>query len=581
MHARKACLHMLIAFCALGAMAIWAKDGATPRTPAHPKLKLALGTRLELPPVFIKKDSFKVSFAIEAVAPEKFQRHRCLISANAKNFTLLLPKHQKWMLRGDTLTILSEAEVTLFAKHDSAVPLIVNFKFANLDHPGQPQGVATLIIGKPPSSNAFAAIQERAEAAIAKANAALKDSVANSQAVTSTSSNQVAVSDSTLAEQSSEESGNVMSWILIGLLLSGFAVMALLNFLSRKRSRNAIDRIEPIRMPETNGLNRNEERITSFESVMRRAAPMETKFSAPISPGVGADKEEEKILAQTSPSGTLPAATVVALAKTERGFEEITSLSGLQGALSQLCAVTAEVQKAVNVQYEALQKISTQIEALPVLTAPAATPQSRPRLQFAPEKDEAVFAPQAAANNRNTAVWSDTGAKFTAVEGTAEKYEEIADAIASLAAASTIKPPAVSAQALAPKLDLLRRTYEGLQSLAVFCQKNSTRVSAETVEALARKVLDLRTSYEAWVSDQSLKMPLLLQRPANGGDNARRKIVESLLDGLYETRKIAAQGSLYFERRLSQLLEQDLPKLRNQFSGAQDVELQKIWESMA
>jgi hypothetical protein len=207
-----------------------------------------------------------------------------------------------------------------------------------------------------------------------------------------------------------------------------------------------------------------------------------------------------------------------------------------------------------------------------MLPAQASSLQNQPRLQFAFDAQEA------GAENKNTNGLEELGAPPQA----GEKYEEIADAIASLAAASKIKTPPVSPQALAPKLELLQSLHAGLQALAAFCRANATGVAPESVESLSRKVLDLRTSYEAWASDQTSKLPLMLQRPQpNGSGNARHKIVESLLEGLYETRKLAAQGGLYFERRLAQLLEQDLPKLRSQFESSGNAELQKILQRLA
>ncbi len=568
MHARKACLLTLAALFFLGALTLHAKDGATPKTALLPKLVLVPRARVEISPVFTTKDSFQVRFRLEAPAAEKYQRHRCLISANHKGFKLATPKVQQWMLRNDTLMVLSDVDLTLRAPRALASSLVLEFKFTNLDRPKQPSGTATLVIGQ----TTLAALKPQADSVAAKPVVAKVDSRIPPAVAASDSLEHGLVSDSTRAKAQAEESVDVMPWILIGLLLSGFAVMTMLSRLSRKQSREAMDKTVSMRPAEPLKNSRREEQSpVAFAQMMRRRETV-----APLAEAGAHVEKEEKISNTNAAENAVPASSVLAL--TPRRMDEIIALPDLQSALAQLSAVTAEVQKAVGKQLDALQKLSTQVETARMLPAQASSLQNKPRIQFAFDSPEAAGT---STNSKGAPGLDDLGVRVSATPEAAEKYEEIADAIASLAAASKIKTPPVSAQALAPKIELLHRLQTDLATLAVFCRANATGVSAETVESVGRRVSDLRMSYEAWASDQTSKLPLMLQRPSNGSENARRKIVESLLDGLYETRKLAAQGGLYFERRLAQLLEQDVPKLRAQFSGNTDEKLQKILASMA
>lgn len=566
MHVRKACRLIMFVLCGMSTLALHAKDGATPKAPRLPNLVLVPQARLELSPVFMDNDSFKVSFQLEVPTEQKYQRHRCVIIANQSGIRLTVPQAQQWMLRRDTLMVLSKIEVTLFAPKTLTRAFTLDFKFRNLDQPKSTGGTATLIL-----TNAQTALLTTVDSVVQNVVATPTDSAQNLAALVADSASQSIAHDSTRISTTAEESGNVMPWILIGLLLSGFAVMALLSLLSRKNSRDAMERITAVRPLETTKNSRSDEpRPVSYEHVMRRREQMEKNEPAtPMTPPV--QKNEEKI--SESPLAA-PAAPVLALTTTARNQNgESFALPDLQAALAQLSAVTTEVQKAVGKQFEALQHLSTQVETVRLLPPQATSLQDKPRLQFA-EPNEPAFA-SAAHENLN-----DLGVRINIAPEAAEKYEEIADALASLTAATKIKTPPVTLQALAPKLELLQRLHGSLQTLAAFCRANSTNVSAETVETVARKTFDLRMSYEVWASDQNTKLPLVLARPTNGNENAQRKMVESLLDGLYETRKLAAQGGLYFERKVAQLLEQDVPKLRAQFVSTPNSELQKILDTL-
>lgn len=566
MQARKACLLFLAAFSLFGAMTLRAADGATPKPTTLPKLELVAGARVALSPMFINKDSFEVRVRITVPTAAKYQRHRCLITANEKGYKLAVSKSQSWMLKRDTLMALSEVDLTLRAPHALASALVLSFNFINLDQPKAAPGIAMLAL----VTATKIAEKPTADSVEVKSVGAKIDSAIATQAADSAR----LAADSTEIKAHAEEGGDVMPWVLMGLLLSGFAVLALLNVLSRRQSRAAMEKITALRPIESNKVSAREEaRPSSFENLMRQR---EQRASSPAQPEHGARVDQENNANEAAPMNAVPAASVLALTPTPRATEEIFALPDLHAALAQLCAVTTEVQKAVGKQFEALQKLSTQVERARLLPAQAASLQNKPRLQFAFEQNEGAKE-ETAANHR--ARLEDLGVRVNAQAEPGEKYEEIADAIASLAAASTIKPPQVAAQALAPKLELLQRLHAGLQALAVYCRANG--VAAENVESVDRKVHELHMSYEAWAADQNAKLPLMLSRPASGGENARRKIVEALLDGLYETRKLAAQGALYFERRLAQVLEQDLPKLRAQFRDTSNAELQKILEGIA
>lgn len=562
MPARKACLQALITAC-LGTVLT---AGAGERA-ALPRLQLTPNARLEISPEFFTPDSLKAVFKLEVIPAEKYQRHLCLISTNQKKFTITLPPLQRWMLRGDSLMVLSEAELTLRAQGSAAEPFTLHFDFVNLDNPQAPSGRATVVVEKkaPALSSKTKSDSSTIAASVAPADSTPPTNVAAGDSATTATAQ-----DSANVRPEIDARGNAMTWILIGLLLPGFAILALLNLLSRRRSRLALAKITAPSMAEKIPAQRREERAAAFESGSHRQVAFEsaTQTEPP---------KVETLSESAAPSSAIPAASVLALTKPERGHEEISALPDLHAALAQLCAVTSEVQKAVGKQFDALQKISEQVKSTHALPAQAASLQAQPRLRFAEEHADAGRETKSPISEGTL---HDLGLRVAVPSATTENYEEIADAIASLAAAGKIKPPVVSLQTVAPKLEMLGRIHEGLQKLAALARASATGVSAESVETVARKVRELHLSYEAWATDQTLKMPIMLQRPANGGDNARRKIVESLLDGLYETRKIAAQGSLYFERRLSQLLEQELPKLRVQFTGEHKEEAQKIWESM-
>jgi hypothetical protein len=157
--------------------------------------------------------------------------------------------------------------------------------------------------------------------------------------------------------------------------------------------------------------------------------------------------------------------------------------------------------------------------------------------------------------------------------------EEIVEAIDGVVAASASKPLLAPPSVTALKIDSLRRAADGLQKIAAACRQASAAAEAEAAENLRRKAAELALSYEAWVNNHAVKLSLNLPGPGQSNDQ-RKKILDSLLDGLYETRKMAVQGPIYFDRRLSQLMNDELPKLRLQTEALDLAGIKNLWEEM-
>src|SRR5262245_52863019 len=90
------------------------------------RLVLAPEQKLEIAAASAPADSFAVAFTVAVPPAQKFQRHRCVISGNRAFFLKTAPQ-RRWALRGDTLMVLSEIDLTLQARADAAQPLVLKF----------------------------------------------------------------------------------------------------------------------------------------------------------------------------------------------------------------------------------------------------------------------------------------------------------------------------------------------------------------------------------------------------------------------------------------------------------------------
>lgn len=524
------------------ALMVWpaaAKQQASAQGPVQNRLQLSAQQRLEVTVASAPHDSLAVDFTVAVPAAHKFQRHRCLLSGNRK-FILKTAPMQRWALRGDTLMVLSEIPLSLRAPERPGEPFVLKFDFVNLDATPPGGGVATLIAntsgGKgnmplPTGTASFTATTRTEKDAAAAAPAAQPDSA--NKAAHSMPPNAAAkldtvtvssfeIADSTVAQEEArarEEANTAPGDSLIWMLIALLLLgIALAALLSVAGKTNS-----------------------QTHAAGERPRPAVTPMAMPVVNHTRATAGIDSVATPGSSTESREKAEPPCAGAEETVHDAVREQKGAPAAPALDLFAPEHVASA----------------------APPAEPHRNGHGEADAEQQPAQIS-----------------LRVLPAEETGDGFEEVASAIDVLIAASSTKPPAAPAAALLLKIDSLRRINNGLQALAAICRSQSWAAPLAGVEGLGRKVLDLQASCEAWLADQSLKLSLALPRSSPAGPPQRREIVEAIVNSLYETRKIAVQGPLYFERRVKQLLEFDLPKLRQQLADIENEEMRKVWEEM-
>ncbi len=589
-------LFLLFAVLGMGLAAETKRE--TKRAPS--RLMLAPNQRLEMAATFVQQDSFTIAFAVTVPAAQKFQRHRCVIAANRK-FVLHTAPAQRWALRGDTLMVLSEIQLTLRAKAEPSQPFEMKFDFVNLDAKPNTGGTAVLATAAKMAAPVRTVVEKSSTPALAPAKLTAPDTTAKIRPAHASTKNDGTKKDTSAAQtdvasgsmrtkataapepypraENNDEEGRL--WIPIAFLLLGIALIALLSVVSRTKKRPAKERTNSRIEPMASFTGHAKTAMVSEKKETAAETPRPATWATPVS------KSEATTFSSFTPAReesvsemfrakemmlVIPAVPALDLFADER--MPLVTPASFQTALHKLRDLTTETQKALAVQFQALEQFSRQTENVRgflLENSPAA------------EKDSGAGASSAPHQNGHGRAGGEANPaglslRVFPADEKGESVEELASAIDGLIAASATKPLTAPAMAMAQKIESLRRIGRGLQELAGICRALSLAAPLANVEILLRKVLDLQVSCEAWQADQSVKLSFSLPRPAHAGAPARREIVESIVDSLYETRKIAVQGPIYFERRVTQLLEYDLPKLRQQFKEIENEEMRRVWE---
>ena len=574
------------------------------------RLVLAQQQRLELAPATMNRDSLSVDFTVAVAGAQKYKRHRCVISAN-RTYVLKTAPLQRWALRGDTLMVLSEVDLSLRVPAKEAHTFEMKFEFVNLDAAGG-RGVATLIVTGPQSKPAAAGAKTEPQDRLTPPSSAVEsETSAKAASATATkdsdAAKMLAASDSaTAAGQSqpgletiakkAEEQGRGLLWVLFALLLLGVALIALLHvagkFKARTFNKETRTRSNPMAVPPAD----RSKAISMAEkaTLLERQRPgsreasvekLEPKSAATFHPSAHEEIVSAKPEANADRAVSPAEAEIDLFAENLTAPESAAAPAALQTALDRLRDLASETQKALAVQSQALERFSQHTENMRglLLEKPTGAKISSP--------NDSATATRSGQNGHGLSASGPQAAepplRVLAAEQKSENVEELASAIDSLIAASATKPLAAPAAVITQKIDSLRRIAGGLQELIKVCRTQSLSEPLAQVDGLARKVLDLQLSYETWLADQSVKLsfslPRLAQTEAPDAGRAaqtRREIVEALINNLDETRKIAVQGPIYFARRVTQLHEYDLPKLRYQLKEVENDEMRTIWEGM-
>lgn len=525
-------------------------DGSSTPALEAGRLVLTPGEKLQVPAMSTASDSFEVHFTLVVADSFKLQRHRCRLHASS-GFVLRTTPAYQWALQDTALIVLSELALTLRAAADSSGSFSLRFDFVNLEQPQQPPASAMLIIGKP------SAPRETAPPAPLDS---LTSTAASSDSVTAGLDKFVAEEEPSVAQ------GKVLLWVLIAVVVVGVLLMVVLSILSTSKSRQFSDHTSSskhtARDPDAG----------NFKTIMAKTPlagmPGPTRVAAPAARSA----PPTTAAAGTAENLPLPANRVASLYEEAEPEAEapVAETSATPDMVAKLRAVSGGTQKALAAQHETLES---------------------PNKQADPENGSATGAAAGAARSAKSAaaaphsMWTaEAPARRWDIAGEpkirATGLDEIVEAIDGVVAASSTKPLLAPPSITALKLDSLRRTAEGLQHLARACRESDLPVEAGAAETLRRRTVDLALSYETWVNDHALKLSLNLPTPGKDSGETRREILDSLLDSLYETRKIAVQGPIYFDRRITQLMDEDLPKLRAQIAASDQPALIQLWHQL-
>ena len=512
---------------------------------AGERLVLAPGKRLELSTT-VADDTLRFAFTIAVPDSFKHERHLCRLRANGR-FELEPPPNYRWAVTDSSVTVLSALDLIIKLGPNTKLPFRIDFDFINLDRPQRRSGSAMLVIGgehhaatNPPSSfkNDPAVVPPEEQAG-----------------------------ESTTLSQS-----NWSLWLLTSIVIIAFVVMILMRIFSRVSSPSYHE-------------NRKKPVITKSKTAESSFAALESKIQSPAATTTaGQDDEEVEIelvpLADTS-STTISAPSVdeSLLATAELHSDEKVAMaeSNVAAMLSQLRQATEAAQAVLKTHDQAGNRHS-----------PKAVGASRPAEDDTPP---ATIDAEPANGQRQEEPSSNIAARgevrperirweiLPMAEGGA-KLEEISAAIDGLVAAASSKPLTAPAVKIAEKLAQLQRASTCLQQLTELCRGQNWETQVSSVETTKSKVDELAFSYRNWTLDHTLKLTLSLSQQLPEKREKRQEVIDGLLNTLYETRKLAVQGPIYFERKVTQLFGYELPRLREQFKGIANAELESLWQEL-
>lgn len=513
------------------------------------RLILAPGAKLHLPAITTPTDSFEVRFTLELPDSLRLQRHQCRILAGSGYVLRTLPAYS-WALRDSAVIVLSTLDLTLRALADSSGSFQMRFDFANLDQPERNRGAAWLMIGAPdlPLANPVTA-------------------AADSSAITSAIDSSAAAIDAARAEDPAEAQGKILLWVMIAVIVLGVLLLAVLSVMSGAKSRDFASQSQLTSRPESETkTGREQGRTASFVTTTSSRAP---KVSERENGGRHATASAGDDAA-TLPIAANRLAFLYKEAQPEAGGDG-QEASGMDAMVTKLREMTAATQQALAAQHEMLERLAQNVKP----------ENGNTRLHHS--VSEKTGETHGAAGGEIP--WSMTASTrrwdlATETKTSDASFEEIVEAIDGVVAASATKPLLAPPSVTAVKIDALRRLAERLQKITAACQEAGAPTQAAAAENLRRKAAELALNYEAWVSSHALKLSLHLPHPGKDSRETRKEILDSLLDGLYETRKIAVQGPIYFDRCMTQLMNEDVPKLRTQTEALENATIKNLWEEI-
>ncbi len=505
------------------------------------RLVLTPGARLQLPAITTPTDSFEVRFTLELPDSLRLQRHHCRIVASNGYVLRTLPAYS-WAISDSAAIVLSTLDLTLRALADSSGSFHMRFEFANLDQPEHHRGAAWLMIGASdqPLANLMAAVPD------------------SSQMKSTSDSSPAAIAADKVTDPA-ESQGRILLWVMIAVIVLGVLLLAVLSVMSGAKSRDFANQSMLNTRPEYDTkAGREKERTASFATASKASEMEKRESDATASAG-------EEAAPLHLPANRL--AFVYQEAEAGEGQET----PGMNAMVARLREMTAATQQALAAQHEMLERLAQNVK-----------PENGNARMHHRVSEKAHETPGAAGSEMP---WHPTASArrwdlASEPKTSGASLEEIAEAIDGVVAASATKPLLAPPSVTAVKIDSLRRLAERLQKITVACQEAGARTEAAAAENLRRKAAELALNYEAWVSSHALKLSLHLPHPGKDSGETRKEILDSLLDGLYETRKIAVQGPIYFDRCMTQLMNEDIPKLRTQTEALEHAGIKNLWEEI-
>lgn len=512
------------------------------------RLLLSPNTKLQLPAITAPKDSFEVRFTLELPDSLRLQRHHCRITASGGYVLRTLPAYA-WALRDSAVIVLSTLDLTLRAQADSSGSFQMRFDFANLDQPERNRGAAWLTLGA-------------SDAPLANLVA-----VSDSSQIESAADSSAASVGAGQVEDPAEAQGRILLWVMIAVIVLGVLLLAVLSVMSGAKSRDFASQSQlTSRSAPATKTNREKDRAASFATTTSSLSPKITEKESRES--YAATNAEDEIA--TLP---IPANRLAFLYKEAEpaGGDNGEEASGMNAMVAQLRVMTAATQQALAAQHEMLERLAQSVKP----------ENGNSRLpQNASEKTSEMRAVAGGEMPWNATASSGRWDLAVETKTSGASLEEIVEAIDGVVAASATKPLLAPPSITAVKIDSLRRLAERLQKIAAACHEAGAQTEAATAENLRRKAAELALNYEAWVNSHALKLSLHLPNPGKDSRATRKEIMDSLLDGLYETRKIAVQGPIYFDRCMTQLMNDDVPKLRMQTEALENASIKNLWEGI-
>ena len=523
------------------------------------RLVLSPSKKLSLPmSAIVKNDTVTVPLTV--VVPEQFKddHHTCKISANTEYLIQAEPL-DRWAVTDTSLTIFYMRNVKIKYVPVATQAFQMKFDFVNVDHPEKNSGTAALVITVGSGGQISSTMEQgKSDEKKVVSNEVIFDSV-NSKDVES-------------------DGSNWSLWILLAFFAISFFIMILVSIMSSMRSRN-VHEADATDSEKIDDQEKLESRQSQTELPKSQNSVEEAKVSDTgkdtlsesgddkNQDGLKDDSDEkdnlEKETTQTSSEITASAT----ITESKKDSESVVEKPNTRSAEDKELLQSVLAASSENLVEEDNSGKASSLEEKSLFSS-AFTGEPKASKKYSSFAEGLAKSMQEQGETSARPKW-----EILSDQNTGENIEDIAVAIDGVVAAASTDPLIAPQEKVSHNLDKLQKTADHLKRLAMLCHKRELDVVAESVEVTTRKAYELLFSYQEWASDQTLKLSLTLPRHNSKNKEVRKEVVESVLDSLYETRKMAIQGPIYFDRRIMQLFDYDLPKLRKKF---QDIESEPI-----